>query len=93
MNLARVTHEQRTRNSADLAEQARFNGVLWDTLSESYTQFVKLTQRWKGGYNPEAIKPDAKFMRRVNEAKLRMQKNSKYRLRMRRRALDLGIIK
>lgn len=92
-NLARVTSERRTINKADLAEQASFNGVLWDSLSESYTQFVKLTQRWKNGYNPEMIKPDARFARRVAETKLRMQKNSRVRLRMTRRARDLGIIK
>ena len=81
-NLARVTHEQRTVSHADLAEQASFKAGQWSHLAQAYQSFVAKTQRWIAGYNPEAIKPDAKFMRKVNEAKLRMRRNRAYKKQM-----------
>lgn len=91
--LVRVTHEKRTRSHADLAEQAGFNRAMWDVLSDSYTSFVRYTERWRKGYNPEVIKPDMRFQRRVNETMLRMKKSAKLRLKLSRRARQLGIIK
>ena len=92
-NLARVTHEHKAVNRADLAEQAGNDRVLWDSLAESYAAFVRYTERWRSGYNPDVIKPDQRFARRVAETRIRMLKSSKLRVKLRRRAVQLGIIK
>lgn len=94
LNLARATHELKTVNKADLAEQASIDRQLWDSLSDSYTQFVRYTRRWKAGYNPDQhIQPDAFFERKVAATKALMQRNSRKRLQYTRRAKQLGIIK
>lgn len=93
LNLARATHETKSCNTADLAEQAGNSRVLWDALSDSYTQFVRYTQRWKAGYNPDNhMKPDAYFERKVAATKALMKRNSRKRLQITRRAQALGII-
>ena len=90
-NMARVTHETHIVSKADLEEQARKHGGLWDTLQESYTSYIKNTRRWKGGYQPEKITPDARFQRRVNETKLKMQKNRKFADKMRAKFEELFV--
>lgn len=95
-NLARVTKEHKAVSRADIAEQASrtVNGlVLWDMLADAYNGFVKNTRRWRDGYQPEAIKPDARFMQRVKDTRLRMQKNRTLRASLRNRAKQLGILK
>lgn len=82
-NLARVTHEIKSVNKADLCAQASFDGCQWSHLANAYQGYVAKTQRWIHGYNPEAIKPDARFMRKVNETKLKMRKNRKFAASMR----------
>ena len=94
LQLARVTHEKRIVSHADLAEQAGNNSVLWDSLSDSYSQFVRYTRRWKAGYNPDQhIKPDAFFARKVETARKLMARNTRKRMEYTRRAKQLGIIK
>lgn len=89
LHLARVTHERKNVNKSDLCEQASFERSQWQHLAATYQSYVKKTQRWIHGYNPEAIKPDAKFMRKVNEAKLKMRKSRSYAASMRKAYADM----
>ena len=83
LNLARVTHEVRNVNRADLCEQASFKGGQWEHLAESYQQFVKRMVRWRDGYNPEPTESDKVFKRKVAETELKMRRNRKFARAMR----------
>ena len=84
--------ETRSCNASDLYDQAGHEGGLWDTLQEAYKGYIKNTRRWREGYKPEALKPDAAFSNKVKAAKLRMRKNRKHAAKLRNRAHELGII-
>ncbi len=83
LNLARVTHEIKSVNHADLCEQASFTGGQWTHLAQAYQSFVKRMIRWRDGYKPEATDHDQSFMDKVRATKLKMRKSTKFTRNMR----------